>query len=88
MNISFEPLDLICRPSGIWKLDAYGGPYFEHCVGIPEEKKKQMCWGTWDSNPGPNGSFTNALPAELLVLFVNKINNEYYMYNNQLCLNK
>ena len=40
------------------------------------EKYETKIWGTWESNPGPNGSWTDHQPLGHLNAFVNKISNE------------
>ena len=40
-----------------------------------------MFWGTWDSNPGPNGLCTRAQPTQLHCLIVNELYNKQYIEN-------
>ena len=48
------------------------------CDYVKENNNKNF-WGTWDSNPGPNGHMLARSPLQPPALVVIRIEREYYI---------
>ena len=58
-------------------------PFMKPAQEYMKKRNKQIFWGTWDSNPGPNDHTPMLWPTELHVSIIIKTKRNYYMGKQQ-----
>ena len=54
--------------------------FWKPAYDLVKKNNKQLFWGTWDSNPGPNDRWPTHHPLRHLPVFVNIITSEYNIW--------
>ena len=87
---SSSPGHWICvkRHMAGWYMGCMIEPFFEACMRLYKKKYETKVWGTWESNPGPNGCQTPHYPPSQAPTFVIIISNENNIWKQLWCWTK